>query len=70
MIMDDVQLSIDHLTKWMKPQPVKKDWINTLLFNGVYLKPEPYGVALISGAWNYPFMTCLVPLVGAVAAGE
>lgn len=31
---------------------------------------EPYGVVLIMSPWNYPFMLCMEPLVGAVAAGN
>lgn len=32
--------------------------------------PEPYGVALVIGAWNYPLALALDPLIGAVAAGN
>lgn len=31
---------------------------------------EPYGVVLIMSPWNYPFMLCLEPLIGALAAGN
>lgn len=31
---------------------------------------EPYGLTLIVSPWNYPFHLCMVPLVGAVAAGN
>lgn len=31
---------------------------------------EPYGVVLIMSPWNYPFMLCMEPLAGAVAAGN
>ena len=31
--------------------------------------PEPRGVALIMGAWNYPFLLTLSPLIGALGAG-
>ena len=31
---------------------------------------DPLGVVLIIGAWNYPFQLTLVPLVGAIAAGN
>ena len=31
---------------------------------------EPYGVVLIMSPWNYPFMLCIEPLVGAIAAGN
>ena len=32
--------------------------------------PEPYGVTLIMSPWNYPFMLCMEPLIGAIAAGN
>lgn len=35
-----------------------------------YIRKEPYGVVLIVGTWNFPFVVCLLPLVGAIAAGN
>ena len=35
-----------------------------------YVKPSPYGVALIMSPWNYPFMLALDPLADALAAGN
>jgi acyl-CoA reductase-like NAD-dependent aldehyde dehydrogenase len=32
--------------------------------------PEPLGVVLIIGPWNYPFQLNILPLVGAIAAGN
>ena len=42
-----------------------------LIYNAdtVYLKPEPKGVCLIIGPWNYPIQLVLVPLIGAICAG-
>jgi aldehyde dehydrogenase (NAD+) len=31
---------------------------------------EPYGTVLIMAPWNYPFQLCMVPLIGAIAAGN
>ena len=31
---------------------------------------EPYGVVLVMAPWNYPFMLCMEPLIGAIAAGN
>jgi hypothetical protein len=31
--------------------------------------PQPKGVVLIIGAWNFPFHTTFIPLVDAIAAG-
>ncbi|KAJ8929821.1 hypothetical protein NQ314_017419 [Rhamnusium bicolor] len=36
----------------------------------VFIYPEPYGVVLIIGPWNYPFMILISPLIGAIAAGN
>ncbi|WP_434311493.1 aldehyde dehydrogenase [Hominifimenecus sp. rT4P-3] len=33
-------------------------------------KKEPYGVVLIMAPWNYPFLLCLQPFAGALAAGN
>jgi aldehyde dehydrogenase (NAD+) len=33
-------------------------------------EPEPLGVVLIIGPWNYPVQLVLAPLVGAIAAGN
>ena len=35
-----------------------------------FVDPEPYGVALIIGPWNYPVQLLLAPLIGALAAGN
>jgi aldehyde dehydrogenase (NAD+) len=35
-----------------------------------FIRPEPLGVALIMGPWNYPLQLLLSPLVGALAAGN
>lgn len=36
----------------------------------VEIKKEPYGIVLVIGPWNYPFQLCVVPLIGAIAAGN
>lgn len=57
-----------HLPQWTKPQPVAT---NTLVFPAQgHRQPEPLGVVLIISPWNYPFYLCLMPLVGAIAAGN
>lgn len=35
-----------------------------------FVKPSPYGVALIMSPWNYPFLLTIDPLVDAIAAGN
>lgn len=36
----------------------------------VLIYNEPYGVALVMGAWNYPLQLSLVPFSAAIAAGN
>ena len=35
-----------------------------------YIYKEPYGVTLIIAPWNYPFQLLMMPLIGAIAAGN
>lgn len=35
-----------------------------------FIRKEPYGLVLIIAPWNYPLNLTLMPLVGAIAAGE
>ena len=40
------------------------------LFDSPYLHPEPYGVVLVMGAWNFPLHLTLAPVLPAIAAGN
>lgn len=46
----------------------KKTFVN--MMDGVYIYKDPYGVALIMGAWNYPLQLTLLPVAAAIAAGN
>ncbi|XP_048017040.1 aldehyde dehydrogenase family 3 member A2 [Megalobrama amblycephala] len=67
-IENDIKLAESDMADWAAPQPVKKN-LNSAL-DDVYIKPEPLGVVLIIGTWNYPWAMILQPLVGAIAAGN
>ncbi|KAL1438343.1 hypothetical protein MTO96_048133 [Rhipicephalus appendiculatus] len=41
-----------------------------LIMDQALIHSEPYGVALVIGAWNYPLQLTLCPLIGAIAAGN
>ncbi|QUS59770.1 aldehyde dehydrogenase family protein [Synechocystis sp. PCC 7338] len=57
-----------HLQQWSKAQ---RAGINLLVFPATaQLRPEPLGLVLIISPWNYPFYLCLMPLIGAIAAGN
>jgi acyl-CoA reductase-like NAD-dependent aldehyde dehydrogenase len=40
------------------------------MMDDAFIKPEPFGVVLVIGAWNYPVQLTLGPVVGALAAGK
>ncbi|XP_050298743.1 aldehyde dehydrogenase, dimeric NADP-preferring-like [Anthonomus grandis grandis] len=65
---NDIQNAIDNLKRWMEPVKPSKNLM--FIMDQIELIPEPYGVVLIIGAWNYPFALTLSPLVGAIAAGN
>jgi len=64
---NEISLAISKLAEWAAPRPVEKNLLT--LRDEVYVQPEPLGVVLIIGAWNYPWAVTLSPLVGAIAAG-
>lgn len=35
-----------------------------------FVRREPLGVVLIIGAWNYPLQLLILPMIGAIAAGD
>ena len=57
-----------HLRRWSRPQRAGTPL--SIQPGKSAVEATPYGVALIIGAWNYPFQLVLGPLVGAIAAGN
>ena len=56
------------LAKWARPERVPTSMIAQP--GRCWIYREPVGVVLIVGPWNYPLQLLLVPLVGAIAAGN
>ncbi|KAF1631060.1 Fatty aldehyde dehydrogenase, partial [Eudyptes filholi] len=67
-VLKELALAMDKLPSWAAPQPVKRDLLT--MRDEAYVCPEPLGVVLIIGAWNYPFVLVMQPLIGAIAAGN
>ncbi|KAM4795079.1 aldehyde dehydrogenase family 3 member A2 isoform 2-T2 [Rhinophrynus dorsalis] len=67
-MLGEINLALDKLPEWTAPQHVKKNLMT--ISDEVYIRREPLGVVLIIGAWNYPVVVLLQPLVGAIAAGN
>lgn len=68
MVFDELSTAIKNLDKWTRktyaPTPIVH--LPAVSFS----MKEPYGVVLIMSPWNYPFLLSLVPLIGAIAAGN
>ncbi|MEG1705907.1 MAG: aldehyde dehydrogenase family protein [Clostridia bacterium] len=59
---------VRHLHKYARPRKVHTSLTNFPSKGRIYA--EGFGVALIIGAWNYPFQLAILPLVGAIGAGN
>ncbi|KPP56474.1 hypothetical protein Z043_125901, partial [Scleropages formosus] len=64
----EISLTVNKLAEWAAPRPVEKNLLT--ISDQVYIQPEPLGVVLVIGAWNYPWAVTIQPLIGAIAAGR
>ncbi|CAM1306885.1 ALDH3A2 (predicted) [Pycnogonum litorale] len=68
IVRQEIKYALNNIKQWTKPQPIPK--LIPFSSENSYTQSEPYGVVLIIGAWNCPVHTTLMPLVGAIAAGN
>ena len=68
LVYHDINEAISHLKGWSKRISVPTNLAN--LPGKSYIIPEPLGVTLTIGAWNYPYQLSLAPVVPALAAGN
>lgn len=64
----EISSAVRNLKEWAAPRPVQKNLLT--MSDTVYIRPEPLGVVLVIGAWNYPWAVTIQPLIGAIAAGN
>lgn len=68
ILYKDIREARKMLYKW-----IRKEKVGTGIFNfpaTSYIYPEPLGVCLVIGAWNYPFQLSFAPVIAAIAAGN
>ena len=68
LALKEISYHISHLKQWTKPNKV-----STPIFAfpaKSYITKQPYGKILIIGPFNFPFMLTIIPLIGAVSAGN
>lgn len=64
----EINYMLKHIGKWVKGTNYKG--VLPLLNSYTKVIPEPYGVVLIFSPFNYPFQLAMIPLIGALAAGN
>ena len=68
LIYHEIDLALGNMESWSRQKSVPTNLVN--FPSRSYIIPEPLGVALVIGAWNYPYQLSLAPAVAALAAGN
>ena len=68
LLLQEINYALKNLWQWMRPERTGTNLLN--LPSSSYLYPSPKGVVLIIGPWNFPLQLLLIPVVGAIAAGN
>lgn len=68
LLYKDIKQSRKMIFKWSRREKVPSGIINFPASS--YIIPEPLGVCLVIGAWNYPYLLSFAPAIAAIAAGN
>lgn len=68
LVLQEIKLALRSLESWTQPYHVSTPWYLWPSKSSVH--PEPRGCVLIIAPWNYPLQLNLIPLIGAIAAGN
>lgn len=67
-VIKEINYAIRNLRSWARKKRVRTPVVHFLSHS--YVVPQPYGHVLILSPWNFPFQLAMLPLVGAIAAGN
>src|SRR5918993_5441219 len=68
LVVMEINTALKNLQSWMSPQKVTTNTVN--LPSTSVIHKDPLGTVLIIAPWNYPFHLLILPLAGAIAAGN
>jgi len=68
LLYNDIREARKMIWKWARKKPVATGILNFPASS--YIVPEPLGVCLVIGAWNYPYQLSFAPVIAAMAAGN
>lgn len=64
----EINRAIRKLSRWARPSQFRTNLVNFPASSRTI--PVPFGVSLIIGPWNYPYMLSLIPVISSLAAGN
>ncbi len=67
-VLQEIDLHLKHLENWMKPKNTGSAIVTFPSKN--YVIRQPYGAVLVISPWNYPIHLALMPVIGALSAGN
>ncbi|WP_246945012.1 aldehyde dehydrogenase family protein [Bacillus pinisoli] len=68
VLLNEIEHVCKHLAKWNRP--VRSHHLKMGYVEAINRMRAPYGSVLIIGSWNYPVQLSLMPVIGAIAAGN
>jgi aldehyde dehydrogenase (NAD+) len=68
LLYHEINHVVKNSKKWSQRKKVATGFANFPAKS--YLIPEPLGMTLVIGAWNYPYQLSLVPAISSLAAGN
>nr|WP_301182609.1 aldehyde dehydrogenase family protein [Subtercola boreus] len=67
-VIAELDYTIASLRRWLRPKRVRTPLL--IAPASAFTVKEPLGVVLVIAPWNYPVQLLLVPIIGALAAGN
>ncbi|KAG4274795.1 aldehyde dehydrogenase (NAD+) [Fusarium proliferatum] len=65
----DILEHLNHVEEWAADEPVSSAGFLMGTLGKARIRKEPLGVVLVIGAWNFPFLLTLQPVIAAITAG-
>nr|VZI25404.1 unnamed protein product [Spirometra erinaceieuropaei] len=67
-VKSEISMILSNLQNWADGETLPRVFVS--LLDTCKVQPQPFGKVLILAPWNYPVFLLLIPLAGAIAAGN
>lgn len=68
VLLNEIDYVCAHLHQWMRPS--RRSQLRLGYRSNLQKERAPYGCVLVISPWNYPLQLALMPVIGAIAAGN